>query len=69
MHIIEHLFCAIRPNFIITRMTEKAYTDDDVSFQRQALLIFYESIFEACATTKRDYFIFSNHSITLPPAP
>ena len=61
MHIIQHLLGALRPDLIVTGMTKEADADDNVTFQRQALLCLHEGILKPGAPAERDDFIFSDH--------
>ena len=61
VHIVQHLFCAFSPDLLVAAIAEEAYTDNDVSFKRQALLRLHELFFEPRAPAQRNYRIFSNH--------
>ena len=62
VHVVQHLFGAFRPDFIISGMAEETDADDDVSLKRQALLGFDELVLEAGAPAKSDDFVFAYHT-------
>ena len=47
VHVVQHLFGAFDPDFVVTAMAEQAHTDDDVTCERQALLRFQELLLKA----------------------
>ena len=61
MHIVQHFFGSLGPDLIVAGMAEHTNTDDDISFQRQALLGLHESILESSATAQGDDLIISLH--------
>lgn len=65
VHIVQHLFDAFGPNFIVAAVTEEAYADDDISFQGQAPLGFKELFFEAGAATEGNDWIIPDHIMLL----
>ncbi len=65
VHIIQHFFDAFRPNLIIAGVTEETNTDHDITFQRQPLLLFHKSVFEAGTAAESDDFVLPDRAI--PP--
>ena len=63
VHVIEHLFCAFSPDFIITTVTEKPYTNDNITCKSKTLLRFQELLLEARTATEGYYGIIADHFI------
>lgn len=61
MHIIQHHFHPVSPDFIVTGMSEQADADDDVPFKGQLLLRLKELLFEAGTAAQGDDFVFADH--------
>ena len=72
VHVVQHLLRPFRPDLIVTGMTEKADTDDDVAFQGETFLGLKELLLEARAAAEGYDLVFTDHKllvawfITLP---
>ena len=61
VHIVQHLLCALGPDFIVAAMAEKADADDDVAGEGEALLCFQELLLEARAAAEGYDGVFADH--------
>ena len=61
MHVVQHFLRAFRPDFIVSRVAEKAHGDNDIAFKSKALLGFQELLLEAGAAAQGYDFVFSDH--------
>ena len=63
MHVVQHLFGAGRPDFVVAAVAEEAHADDDVARKSQAFLRFQELILEAGRSAKGYDGVFADHVI------
>ena len=65
MHVVKHLFGAFGPDLVISGMSEKTDTDDDIAFEGKALLRFEELLLETRTAAKGYDVVFADHIISL----
>ena len=61
VHVVQHLFGAFGPDFVVAAVAEETDADDDVTCERQALLRFQELILEAGAAAEGYDGVFFDH--------
>lgn len=65
VHVIQHLFGAFGPDFVVAAVAEQADADDDVAREGEALLRFQELVLEAGRTAEGYDGVFADHGETI----
>ena len=64
VHVVQHLFGAFGPDFVVAAMAEEAVADDDVAFEGKPLLRFQELVLEASAAAEGYDGVFADHKVS-----